>query len=124
MGRALGGVEKRAICRRPGKNQLDLAAGPQTGFLGLQAEHERGPKQTGPAFLLARSLNTECERRYGVTVNDVGLVEVPAAFETDIGPVVAPAGTVAVSLVELITLTEVEGVPLKATVMPAAKFTP
>ncbi len=53
----------------------------------------------------------------------VALVPVPAAVVTLIGPVLAPAGTGAVILVEEFTV-KVAGVPLKVTAVVPVKFAP
>jgi hypothetical protein len=60
---------------------------------------------------------------YGETVKRLELVPVPTGVTTLIGPVVAPAGTVAVIFAEELT-TNVAAVPLKATAVAPAKFTP
>jgi hypothetical protein len=59
-----------------------------------------------------------------VTKNAVEEVALALPTATLIDPVVAPAGTVAVRLVLLVTVTLVEAVPLKETVAFEAKFVP
>ena len=50
-----------------------------------------------------------------MTVNDAVLVPVPAAVVTATGPVVAPAGTVAVIWVPEVTVNDAAAVPLNFT---------
>jgi hypothetical protein len=51
----------------------------------------------------------------GVTTKSIALAPVPSPSVTEIGPVVAPTGTVAVIWVSLMTVNDVAAVPLKAT---------
>jgi hypothetical protein len=53
-----------------------------------------------------------------------GLVADPPAVVTPMGPLTAPAGTVAVICVEEFTTTELAGVPPNVTVALAVKFAP
>lgn len=57
-----------------------------------------------------------------LTVNDDELVPVPAAVVTAIGPEVAPAGTVAVTVESLLTVNALAAVPLNVT--PVAPMKP
>lgn len=59
----------------------------------------------------------------GDTVKLAVLAPVPPAFVTEIGPVVAPAGTVAVSCVALLTLNDA-AVPLNFTALAPVKLVP
>jgi hypothetical protein len=60
----------------------------------------------------------------GMTVKLVALVAVPPGVVTAIGPVVAPAGTVAVICVERSTLKVAALTPLKVTEVAPVKFVP
>ena len=57
----------------------------------------------------------QLRRAQGVTVKFVELVPVPDAFVTEIGPVVAPAGTLARSEVDENTFHWLDGVTLNVT---------
>src|SRR6266851_1072794 len=62
-------------------------------------------------------------RGWAVTVNEDGLVPVPVGVVTAMGPVVAPAGTVALSWVSEATV-NVAAVPLKVTTVAPVKPLP
>jgi hypothetical protein len=59
-----------------------------------------------------------------VTVNEVLLVPVPLGVVTAIGPVLAPVGTRAVTLVSELNVTFVDAVPLKVTAVTPVKPVP
>jgi hypothetical protein len=71
-----------------------------------------------PAATIAGVSAVICGGCCTITVNAVALVTLPSGAVTEIGPVVAPAGTVATSVVGLALVT-VAGVPLKRTVFCA-----
>lgn len=60
----------------------------------------------------------------GVIVKFVALVAVPLAVTTEIGPVVAPAGTTAVMRVLLLTVNDVAFTPLNRTAATSVKLVP
>src|SRR5437763_10876324 len=60
---------------------------------------------------------------FGNTLKLVALVASPVAVVTVIGPVVAPAVTVAVTWVS-VTVTTIPGTPLKATAVVSARLVP
>ena len=59
-----------------------------------------------------------------VTVKLLVEVPVPDCVVTEMEPVVAPVGTVAVTCVELLTVNEVAAVPLNLTAVAPVKFVP
>jgi hypothetical protein len=94
-----------------------------TGTLAVHA--------VNPSLALTTPLATRCFFSFSVTLLEcvlltvklVVLVAEPSAVVTLMGPVVAPAGTVAVILVALTTL-NVAAVPLKVTAVAPVKFVP
>jgi hypothetical protein len=66
---------------------------------------------------------SKIRRVYGATTKLLGLASVPPGVVTAIGPVVAPAGTVAVIFVDDLT-TKVAMVPLKVTAVAPVKLLP
>src|SRR5262249_39414447 len=59
-----------------------------------------------------------------VTVNEVALVPVPLPVDTEIGPDVAPEGTVAVIFVDELTVYDVAAVVLNLTAVTPVKLVP
>jgi hypothetical protein len=85
-----------------------------------------------PSFALTTPLATRCFLSFSVTLLECEVLTVkldvlvaePSGVVTLIGPVVAPAGTVAVILVDGATLNVVAETPLKVTAVAPVKFVP
>ena len=94
-----------------------------TGTLATQAVIVSTTLTTPRATRCLLSLNVTLLACVVLTVKSLVLVTEPAGVVTLIGPVVAPAGTVAVILVALTTL-NVAATPLKVTLVAPVKFVP
>ena len=98
---------------------MNVAASPLNLTAVAPGEGGAGDRDAGAAAPLAG----ENELTVGATVKVAALVRVPAGVVTLIGPVVAPAGTVAVILIAEFTVNTAEA-PLKVTAVAPVKFAP
>jgi hypothetical protein len=94
-----------------------------TGTLATQTVIVSATLTTPRATRCLFSLSVTARACVALTVKLLALVTEPPGVVTLIGPVVAPAGTVAVILVALTTL-NVAATPLKVTLVAAVRFVP